>query len=99
MRVIARKTLSDFWRRPGRGDAAGPLRAWLADAERATWTGPDDIKRAYPAASFVAGDRVIFNIGGNKYRLIVHVRYRAFTVYIRFIGTHAEYDKVDAEEV
>jgi len=99
VRVITRKTLSDFWRRPGRGDAKEPLKAWLAEAERATWTGPADIKRGHATASFVGTARVVFNIGGNKYRLIVHVRYRFFTVYIRFVGTHAEYDKVNAEEV
>lgn len=96
MRVIALGTLRGFWQRPGRGDAEQPLRAWFKEAEKADWTGPADIKRRYASASFLNDNRVVFNIGGNKYRLIVRIMYRSRTVYIRFIGTHAEYDRIDA---
>ena len=92
-------TLRNFWRREGCADAEGPLRAWFKEAEAANWRSPADIKRRYASASFVRGNRVVFNIGGNKYRLIVQVNYDFFVVYVRFIGTHKEYDRVDAESV
>jgi mRNA interferase HigB len=81
------------------GDARQALFAWFAEVERANWSGPDDIKTLYPSASFLAGNRVVFNIKGNKYRVVVAVKYDFFAVYIRFIGTHAEYDKIDAATI
>lgn len=99
MRVIALGTLRAFWQKAGRGDAEQPLKAWFKEAEKADWTGPADIKRRYASASFLNENRVVFNIGGNKYRLIVRVMYRSRTVYIRFIGSHAEYDRIDADIV
>jgi mRNA interferase HigB len=80
-------------------DAEQPLRAWFAEARRAVWRTPADIKRAHRNASFVGNDRVVFNIGGNKYRLVVAVNCSAQLVFIRFVGTHAEYDDIDAEDV
>lgn len=97
MRVIARKTLRLFWER--HPDARDALVAWFREVELASWAGPADIKLRYPAASFVAGDRVVFNIRGNKYRLIVAIRYPIKLVFIRFVGRHSEYDKIDAEKV
>jgi mRNA interferase HigB len=76
-----------------------PLLAWFREAERASWKSPADIKRQYASASFVGNDRVVFNIGGNKYRLVVAVRYDVAVVFIRFIGTHAQYDRIDVKEV
>ncbi len=99
MRVIARRTIRDFWEASGRGDAERPLRTWFAEARRAVWRTPADIKAAYRSASFVGSDRVVFNIAGNKYRLVVAVKFSAQVVFIRFIGTHAEYDRIDPEEV
>ncbi len=99
MRIIARKTLRQFWEQPGRRDAEQPLKAWIDEAEDADWKRPQDIKDHYRHASFVGHDRVVFNVAGNKYRLIVAVRYDKGIVYIRFLGTHAEYDKIDAREV
>lgn len=99
MRLIARKTLVDFWAQPGRGDAERPLRVWLDDVSKARWSSPADIKAEYRIASFVANNRVVFNICGNRYRLVVAVHYRAGIVYIRFIGTHAEYDRIDVRVV
>ncbi len=99
MRVIALSTLRLFWQKSGRGDAEQPLRAWFKEAEGADWANPADIKRRYASASFLNDNRVVFNIGGNKYRLIVRIMYRSRTVYIRFVGTHAEYDRIDANSV
>jgi mRNA interferase HigB len=97
VRVIAVKTLKTFWQR--HPDAEGPLRAWYTETRRAHWNGPQTIKAAYPTASILPNHRVVFNIKGNTYRLIVAVKYEFQVVYIRFIGTHAEYDKIKAEEV
>ncbi len=97
MRIIARRTLREFWSR--RPDAEQPLRSWFSFASAATWQRPEDVKRDYRAASILRGNRVCFNIGGNKYRLVVRINYEYRVVYIRFIGTHAEYDKVDATSV
>jgi len=97
MHVIARSTLREFWQT--HPEAEEPLKAWYAEAKHATWQTPQDIKDQYGSASFPGNDRVVFNICGNKYRLIVHVKYAFFVVYIRFIGTHEEYDKVDAKEI
>jgi mRNA interferase HigB len=76
-----------------------PLRSWYAEARRAAWEAPADIKLAHRKASFVAGDRVVFNIKGNDYRLIAAMRYRQQILYIRFVGTHRDYDKIDAATV
>ena len=98
VRIISRKTLRDFWGRPGRRDSEGPLRAWFAEVRQAAWRTPADVKAAHRNASFVGGDRVVFNVGGNKYRLVVAVKYSAQTVFVRFVGTHADYDEIDARE-
>lgn len=97
MRVIALRTLREFWSR--RPDAEIPLRSWYALASRAKWRSPADIKAAYRNASFVTNDRVVFNIKGNDYRLIVAVRYSRQLMFIRFIGSHSDYDKVDAATI
>ncbi|MGN6830623.1 type II toxin-antitoxin system HigB family toxin [Paucibacter sp. M5-1] len=97
MRVIAVKQLRDFWLR--HPDAEQALRAWFDEASKARWLTPQDIKRAYASASFLAGRRVVFNIRGNQYRLVVAVAYRYEAVYIKFIGTHAQYDAIDAASV
>ena len=97
MRVIAKSTLRTFWEiHP---DAEEALQAWYDDAERAVWRKPADVRVRYATASFLADNRVVFNIRGNTYSLIMYVNYAFSIVYIRFIGTHAEYDKVDAETI
>ena len=98
MRIIALKTLRDHWRKPGRQDSEQPLRAWHAVAMESDWACPADVKAQYRNASFV-GDRVVFNIGGNKVRLVVWINYPYRTVYVRFVGTHAEYDVIDVEAI
>jgi mRNA interferase HigB len=97
MRVVAVKNLRDFWRtHPG---AAGPLKAWLAEARAAAWQTPQEIKARYRNATVLKSRRVVFNIKGNEYRLIVAVAYRYGAIYVKFIGTHAQYDAVDADTV
>ena len=97
MNVISRRTLIEFYEK--HADSKTPLEVWYADAKRAEWKTPADIKQYDRSASFVGDNRVIFNIKGNDYRLIVHVVYRRGALFIKFIGTHGEYDKIDAEKV
>lgn len=97
MRVIAVSTLKEFWKH--HPETEQPLKAWYDEAKHATWMTPQDIKLRYATASFVGSNRVVFNIKGNDYRLIVAVAYRYQAVYIKFIGTHAEYDRIDAATV
>jgi mRNA interferase HigB len=97
VRVIARRTLGEFW--VSHPDAEQPLRAWYSEAYRASWQTPQEIKASFRSASIVGNSRVVFNIAGNKYRLVVAVAYRWQTMWVRFVGTHAEYDKVDVEHV
>ena len=96
MRIIARSTIRDFWETPKYADSEQPLRAWFDEVRHAIWQSPQDIKVKYRSASFVANNRIIFNIHGNKYRLVVAVRYDLAIVFIRFIGTHKQYDEIDA---
>jgi mRNA interferase HigB len=97
MRIISRKALREFWEiHP---DAQQPLRAWYADVKKADWQSPTDIKNVYRNASIVANNRVVFNIKGNKYRLVVAVQYEYRLVYIRFVGTHQAYDKIDVTTI
>lgn len=99
MHVIKKKTLTDFFNQAGREDAKGPLEAWHYEVRRAHWESPADIKEKFASASILKGSRVVFNIGGNKYRLVTKINYSTKVVFIRFIGTHAEYDQIDAEEI
>ncbi len=99
MRVIAKRTLREHWERPGRQDSKEPLQAWHAEAVAANWNSFADIKRISASASGVGNNRVVFNIGGNKYRLIVMVKYQSGIVFVRFVGTHQEYDQVDASTI
>jgi mRNA interferase HigB len=98
MNVIAKRTLREFWERYP--EAQGPLEAWYTLASKATWETPPDIKTMFGTnVDFVGDNRVIFDIGGNKYRLILHVAYRFKSALVKFIGTHDEYDKIDPETV
>lgn len=97
MRVISVKTLREFWQ--AHADVEQALKTWYAEASRADWSAPDDIKQRYPSADILPGNRVAFNIKGNHYRLIVKVHYNTAIIYIRFVGTHAEYDRIDAETI
>lgn len=97
MHVIKKKTLVDFWRK--HADARVPLSTWFLETKNARWQSSQEIRERYRSADFLPGNRVVFNIGGNKYRLVVKIAYVPGLVYIRFVGTHAEYDRIDAETV
>ena len=97
MRVIAKKVLISFWKK--HKDAEQPLKAWHDEVINANWRIPNDIKLLYKSVSFVEKNRVIFNIAGNKYRLIVAVAYQFGAVYVKFLGTHKEYDRIDAANI
>lgn len=100
MRVIALSTLKAFWRRSrSHADAKEPLLAWHRHALRADWSRPQDVKADFGSASILRDGRAVFNIGGNKYRLVVWINYPYRVVYVRFIGTHAEYDRIDAQNI
>jgi mRNA interferase HigB len=99
MRIISRKTLRQFWERRQCVDSEQPLRAWFREASRADWKSPAEVKTAYRNASIVGNDRVVFNVAGNKYRLVVRINYACRIVYIRFVGTHRQYDRINVKEV
>lgn len=99
MRIIAKRTLRKFWENPAYRDAEQPLKAWYAEATNATWQTPADVKAHYRHASIVGNNRVVFNVAGNKYRLVVKFHYNAGIGYVRFIGTHAEYRGIDVEVI
>jgi mRNA interferase HigB len=103
MRIIARKTLRDFVDGlAGRKEHAavkGQLDAWFAEAARANWTSMADVKARYATASVVTSERVVFNIKGNDYRLVVSVDFIRQIIWIKWIGTHADYDRIDVKEV
>ena len=97
MRIITGKTIREYQAKYPR--AAQPLQAWFYEAKHAQWRTPDDVKQKYGNASILPDNRVVFNIGGNKYRLGIRVMYKIGWIYVRFFGTHAEYDKINAEEI
>ncbi len=97
MRIIAVAPLRPFWE--SNPDAEQPLKSWVDEVKKANWSQPSDIKAQYRSASILKNRRVVFNIKGNDYRLVVSVAYRFQAVYVKFIGTHAEYDLIDAETV
>ena len=98
MQIVALRTLRLFWGQHPQAEM--PIRAWYATASKAAWRSPEDIKRQFGATvDFTSDNRVIFDLSGNKYRLIVHVSYTYKRVLVKFIGTHAEYDKIDAETI
>lgn len=97
MRLIALSTLKTFWVR--HADAKQPLLAWHEQVKHADWQSPTDVKDEFGSASFLQDGRVVFNIAGNKYRLIAWINYPYRVVYIRFIGSHRQYDPIDAQSI
>ena len=97
MNVISKRTIVEFYTKNPQAKTA--LEVWHSDARKSEWKTPDDIKKVYSSASFLADNRVVFNIKGNDYRLIVHIDYKRKIVRVKFIGTHAQYDKINAEEI
>lgn len=98
MRIIALSSLRAFWE-AGNSLAEGPLKAWHAEVSQATWGGMADIKARYPSSSVIDSERVVFNIHGNAYRLIVKIWFPGKIVYVKFVGTHADYDKINVKEL
>ena len=97
MRIVAKKTLRDFWE--AHADSEQKLKSWFQETSKTKWLTFNAIKVQYPSVSFLNDNRVVFNINGNNYRLIVIINYVYQMVWIRFVGTHAEYDKVNANEI
>ena len=99
MRIITRAALRDFW--AIHRDSEDTLKTWFQITKTADWNSPDDIRPLYPNAklSFLRNNRVVFGIGGNKYRIVVKIEYAKKLVFIRFVGTHSEYDKIDANHI
>lgn len=97
MRVIAKKILREFWEK--HNDSEEQLKTWYKEASKANWVSPSDIKAEYAKASVLKSSRVVFNVCGNKYWLIVEINYHRQWIFIRFIGTHNDYDKINAEKI
>ena len=97
MHVVSVRTLRDFWQK--HADSEQALKAWFREAEAANWASFDEIKARYRSADVNPGNRVVFNIKGNNYRLIVKIHYNTGRLFIRFVGTHAEYNKIEAETI
>lgn len=97
MRVIAKRTLRDFWAK--HADSEQQLKSWYRETEKANWKNINELKSEYPTASILKDNRIVFNIKGNNYRLIVKFIFDYGICWIRFIGTHAEYDKINANEI
>ena len=100
MRVIAKRTLREFWESSQKyADAQAPIEAWHAEALKATWKSPQELKAQFRNASILKNHRVVFNIAGNKYRLVIAIDYSRQAMFIKFIGTHKQYDDIDAENI
>ncbi|MCK8786733.1 type II toxin-antitoxin system HigB family toxin [Roseomonas sp. NAR14] len=97
MQIIAKRTLRQFWEREPQAEA--PLRLWFAMVNKAEWNNPAEVRATFGSADFVADSRVIFDIGGNKFRLVCRISYRFKRVMVKFVGTHREYDDIDPSTV
>ena len=99
VRLIAKGTLVKFWSQPECADSKASLQSWHDEVVKAGWKTPQDVKAQYSNASICGNNRVVFNIAGNKYRLVVEMQYRAEIVWVKFVGTHARYDQINVETV
>lgn len=99
MKIISRPLLRRLWERNGCEDAKQPLLSWFKEVEKAAWKNPADAKRLYGSADFVGDGRIVFNLGGNKYRLVVWVKYSIGLVLVKWVGTHEEYDAIDVTKI
>ena len=99
MRIIAFRTLREFWEKPDFADSETSLRSWYHDVKNSNWKNSNELKLQYKNASNVGTGRVVFNIKGNTYRLVVAIDYKIQVIFIRFIGTHQQYDKIDAKTI
>ena len=99
MRIVSHRKIKEFYESPGREDSKVPLERWYADVEEAEWHNFSDLKSDYPSADFVGNQHYVFNIKGNNYRLVVVVKFTMGYVFIRWVGTHQEYDKIDCSTI
>lgn len=99
MRIIAVSTLREFWEQPAHRAAQPALRAWVTIVKAAHWPNPVTVKTSFNTADLLANGRVVFDIGGNKLRVVAKLNYRHQILYVRFVGTHAQYDKIDVNGV
>ncbi len=99
MRIIVFRTLREFWGKPEYSDSESSLRSWYHDAKSLEWKNSNELKQRYKNASIVGDGRVVFNLKGNKYRLIVSMDFEFQVIFIRFVGTHQQYDKIDAKKI
>lgn len=99
MRIISKKTLKDFYEQSKYQDSKNSLEAWYKEVLKLDWKNPNEVKEMYRSASVIGNEKIVFNIAGNKYRLIVTINYYAKIVFIKFIGTHKQYDKVNMEDL
>jgi mRNA interferase HigB len=99
MRIISKKTLKDFYEQSRYSDSKNALESWHKEVLKLNWKNPNEVKEMYRSASIIGNEKIVFNIAGNKYRLIVTVNYYAKIVFIKFIGTHKQYDKVNMEDL
>jgi mRNA interferase HigB len=99
MRIIAKSTLVKFWKNKAHKDSEQPLKEWYQEASKADWKSPNEVKAQFGSVSVIGNKRLVFNIAGNKYRLIVSVNFKYRCMYICFLGTHKQYDEINAEEV
>ena len=98
MRIIAKRTLRVFWHSRSYREAKGPLEAWHAECAKASWASPQELKAQFRNASVLKNNRVVFNIGGNKYRVVVSIDYVRQAMFVKFVGTHAQYDEINPEQ-
>ncbi|MEA3522444.1 MAG: type II toxin-antitoxin system HigB family toxin [Campylobacterota bacterium] len=99
MRIISKKTLKDFYEQSKYRDSKNALVAWHKEVLKLTWSNPNEVKEMYASASIIGNEKVVFNIAGNKYRLIVTINYYAKIVFIKFVGTHKQYDNINIEDL
>lgn len=99
MRIVSHRKLKEFYETPGREDARTALERWYAIAEKSQWQGLSDIKADFPATDYVGNQHYVFNIKGNNYRLVVVIKFTIGYIFVRFVGTHSEYDKIDCSTV
>ena len=99
MRIVSHRKLKEFYETPGREDARTALERWYAIAEKSQWRGLSDIKVDFPATDYVGNQHYVFNIKGNNYRLVVVIKFTIGYIFVRFVGTHSEYDKIDCSTV
>jgi len=99
MRIISKRTLKNFYEQPQYADSKSAIESWYKEVSKLSWNNPNEVKEMYRSASIVGDEKVVFNIAGNKYRLIVSINYYAKIVFIKFIGTHKQYDKIKVEDL